>query len=124
MHTLKKLVAGAAIASALAVTPLAAAPSFASTTVASTVSHSQVKTKFIPEWYQYCYNIRPIGITSGQSGYINAYKENSGVTCKWWVMPWRAGFPHTVQKYYTWDTVCRSYGTSYSGMSRGLPWCR
>lgn len=130
MKTFRNLTIGVVIASLLAVAPLTASAASAHTATVESAAPSEgvpalkVRSAFIPEWYQFCYNLRPVGITVGKSGYINAYSGASGVSCKWWVMPWRAGFPHTVTKYYNWDTVCRYYGSTYTGMRNGYPWCR
>lgn len=123
-RTVRSITTAVALAGLLTLSPVAAASAHAAQPAGVKTVSTIARTVFIPEWYQYCYNTRPVGITVGKSGYMNAYSSSGGVTCKWWVMPWRAGIPHTTSKYYTWDTVCRYYGSRYVEMKRGYPWCR
>ncbi|KQP01400.1 hypothetical protein [Leifsonia sp. Leaf264] len=122
MKTMKLALIGA-ITALLVLAPLTTSPSLAAGNRVQEATNLNVRTVSIPEWYQFCANTRPVGITSAKAGYMNAYKEASGVTCKWWVIPWGAGFPHTVKKYYSWDSVCRYYGSRFAYVKNGYPWC-
>jgi hypothetical protein len=64
----------------------------------------------MPEWYQFCYEVKPVSIVTARSYYINAFAGPSGVTCRHGIMPNRAGFPYIKDSFYSWDFVCRNAG--------------
>lgn len=66
----------------------------------------------IVDYYQFCFDVNRAPATSGTTYYTGATASSWGVSCRAWVMPWRAGFPRPFNHSYSWDSACHFYGRS------------